>query len=191
MRYIVSLALILSACTRANPDALGGNGGSAGSGGGGAAGSGGVGGGGGGSAGGGGIGGGADLAMSMPHDMAHSPDMATLAGVACGATSCMNGEDCCVSNNGAHCTNQQQCSGGSHPTLWACDGPEDCKSTVDGVCCANTSGSACDPTCTGLGTPSTPMCHALADCPSVDGYVACCPIPQLPQYHLCSKTACP
>src|SRR5947209_18414730 len=50
MRYIISLALLLSACTRANPDAIGGGGGAAGSGGGGAAGSGGVGGGGGGGA---------------------------------------------------------------------------------------------------------------------------------------------
>lgn len=190
MRYILSLALLLSACTRANPDAVGGGGGggAAGSGGGGgAAGGGGVG-GGGGSAGGGGVGGGADLAMSMPHDMARPPDMATLAGVACGPVSCMNGEDCCINNNGPHCTNQQQCSGGSHPTLWACDGPEDCKSTVDGMCCANMSGSACDPTCAGIGTP---MCHVLADCPSVDGYVACCPVVPGAQLHVCSKAACP
>src|SRR3954469_22570049 len=33
MRYILSLALLLSACTRANPDAVGGNGGSGGGGG--------------------------------------------------------------------------------------------------------------------------------------------------------------
>jgi hypothetical protein len=181
MRYILSLALLLSACTRANPDAVGGNGGSAGGGGGGTAG------GGGGVAGGGGTGGGVDLAMSMPHDMAARPDMATLDGVACGPQSCMNGEDCCVSNNGAHCTNTQQCTGGSHPTLWACDGPEDCKSTVDSACCANTSGSACDPGCAGVGTP---MCHSLSDCPTLGGYVGCCGVALLPQYKVCSKQAC-
>ncbi|HEX6835604.1 MAG TPA: hypothetical protein VF334_03475, partial [Polyangia bacterium] len=122
---------MLSACTRANPDAVGGNGGSGG-GGGGAAGA-----GGGGAAGGGGVGGGAgggggtmgahDMAMSMSRDMAHLPDMATLDGVACGNVSCMSGDACCVNNNGRQCINaQDSCSGGSHPTLWACDGPEDC-----------------------------------------------------------------
>ena len=188
MRYILSLALLLSACTRANPDAVGGNGGGVG---GHAA----VaerrrrGGGGGGSGGGGGAAGGVDLAMSMPHDMAMRPDMATLDGVACGQASCINGEDCCISNNGEKCTNTQQCSGGSHPTLWACDGPEDCKSSVDGQCCANTSGSACDPTCGAVG--GTPMCHSLADCPTLGGYLGCCAVPQLMQYKVCSKQACP
>ena len=117
MRYILSLALLSSACTRANPDAVGGNGGgSAGTGGGGA---GGGAAGGGGTGGGGGATGGVDLAMSTPHDMAMRPDMATLDGVACGQASCINGEDCCISNNGEKCTYTQQCSGGSHPTLWA------------------------------------------------------------------------
>jgi len=188
MRYILSLALLLGACTRANPDAVGGNGGS---GGGGTAG---AGGGGAGGAGGGGGGGGAggmaggDLAMSLPHDMAMRPDMATLDGVACGDKSCMNGEDCCINNNGRQCTSQNQCSGGSHPTLWACDGPEDCKSTVDDQCCANNSGSACDLTCAGIGTP---MCHTLADCPQGGGYTACCPVPVLTQYKVCATQACP
>src|SRR5262245_12093145 len=143
MRYILSLALLLSACTRANPDAVGGNGGSAGSGGGGAAGSGGGGGSGGsgGSGGGGGVVGSHDLAMSMPHDMAHGPDMTTLEGVACGAVSCMNGSDCCINNNGEKCTDANQCSGGTHPTLWGCDGPEDCPGSSTGThddCCATT-----------------------------------------------------
>ena len=128
--------------------------------------------------------------MSMPHDMAHGPDMATLDGVACGPVSCMNGEDCCINNNGQHCTGTQSCSGGSHPTLWACDGPEDC-SLPTGECCANTSGSACDVSCSGLGTPSTPMCHTLADCPSGAGYLGCCATAFMPQYRLCSKMACP
>lgn len=196
MRYILSLALIFAACTRANPEAVGGNGGS---GGGGVAGSGG-GGAGGGSAGSGGAGGGGgvagdhDMAMSMARDMATRPDMATLDGVACGAVSCTNGDDCCVNNNGSHCTSQQQCTGGSHPTLWACDGPEDCKSSnggIGGMCCANSSGSACDITCSGLGTPSSPMCHSLDDCPANAGYTACCPVPVLTQYKVCSNQACP
>jgi hypothetical protein len=117
------------------------------------------------------------------------PDMATFMGVACGPVSCMNGEDCCINNNGAHCTTQNSCSGGSHPTLWGCDGPEDCSSTVAGQCCANTSGSACNTTCAGTG--ATPMCHSLADCPTLDGYVGCCVVQLLPQYRICSKQACP
>ncbi len=200
MRYILSLALLLSACTRANPDAInggggnaGGGGGAAGSGGGGAGGAGGFGGGGGagGVGGGGGMMGGPDLAM--PRDMSIRPDMATLNGVACGPVSCMNGEDCCINNNGPHCTATQTCTGGSHPTLWACDGPEDCKTAggVDGECCANSSGSACDPSCAAV-TGTTPMCHSLADCPSTGGYVNCCPVPLLPQYKVCStQQTCP
>ena len=198
MRYLLSLALLVSvsACTRANPDALGGNGGSAGTGGGGGV----AGTGGGGSAGSGGVGGGggtvggkADLAMSMPVDMAHGPDMASLDGVACGTTSCNNGSDCCINNNGPKCTDQQQCSGGQHPTLWACDGPEDCPGAVPGTheeCCANTSGSACDPSCAAIGG-TTPMCHTLSDCPTAAGYVACCAVKQLPPFAICSKVACP
>jgi hypothetical protein len=187
MRYILSLALLLSACTRANPDAIGGNGGGAGSGGGGAAGS-----GGGGAGGSGGANGGADLAMSMPADMAHPPDMTSLEGVECGNSVC-KGQDCCINNNGEQCTSQQQCSGGSHPTLWGCDGPEDCPGASNGTheqCCANTSGSACDPSCAGVGG-LTPMCHTVKDCPDGAGYISCCPIKALPQYSLCAKTACP
>ncbi len=194
MRYILSLALLLSACTRANPDALGGNGGNGGSGGsGGAAGSGGGGGGTGGSAGGGGGAGGVNLAMSIPRDMARSlPDMATHDGVACGPVSCMNGEDCCINNSGQHCTSQNSCSGGSHPVLFGCDGPEDCPGAAAGLhdeCCANTSGSACDQTCADV-PGTTPMCHTLADCPQGAGYAGCCPIMQLPEYRLCAKQAC-
>ena len=201
MRYFLALfvtgALALStvACTRANPDAIGGNGGSGGtggaggSGGGGAAGSGGVGGGG------GTVGGGVDLAMSMPGDMAThaAADMSFPEGVACGTTSCKNGDDCCVNNNGSKCTMDQTCSGGQHPTLWACDGPEDCPGSSQGTheeCCANQSGSACNPSCAAI-PASAPMCHSLTDCPASGGYVACCVIKLLPQYSLCSKQACP
>jgi hypothetical protein len=190
MRYIFSLALLLTACTRANPNAIGGNGGSGGvGGGGGAAGSGGVGGGGG-----GGSVRGADLAMSSSFDMTHvPPDMATLDGVACGQVSCKNGEDCCISNKGEACTAQNSCSGGQHPVLFGCDGPEDCPGSSVGShdeCCANQSGSACDPSCADIGG-TTPMCHSVADCPTGDGYTACCPVMQLPQYRLCAKQACP
>jgi hypothetical protein len=188
MRYILSLALLLAACTRANPDLVNGNGGGgAGSGGAGAAG-----GGGGGAGGGGGGTVGTDLAMSTADDMAHGADMSSHDGVACGATSCMGDEDCCVGSNGQEqCTNKNQCSGGSHPTLWACDGPEDCPGAVPGTqaeCCANLSGSACDPSCT-LVSNSAPMCHSLSDCPA--GYTSCCVIKPLPQYSVCSKQACP
>jgi hypothetical protein len=185
MRYILSLALLITACTRANPDAIGGNGGTGG--GGGTAGSG----GGAGAGGGGGVGSDVDLAMSMPGDLAMPPDMRTLEGVACGDTSCKGGQDCCINNNGQKCTSTNSCSGGQHPTLWACDGPEDCPGTTPGTkgeCCANASGSACDPSCT-LVSNSAPMCHVAADCPT--GYTTCCVIKLLPQYSLCSKQPCP
>ena len=193
MRYILSLALVLSvsACTRANSEFMGG-GGSAGTGGGGSAGS-----GGGGSAGSGGGGGNGspDLAGGGDaHDMAsHAPDMTSFDGVACGQTSCMK-SDCCINNQGEKCTDQNSCSGGQHPTLWACDGPEDCPGAVPGThaeCCANTSGSACDDSCALVSSMSAPMCHSVADCSATEGYTACCPVKLLPQYSLCSKTACP
>jgi hypothetical protein len=191
MRYILSLALLVSACTRANSEFVGNGGGSAGNGGGGAAGSGG--GGAAGSGGGGGTGSAVDLATSESHDMAHLPDMASLEGVACGQTSCIK-SDCCINNQGEKCTDQNSCSGGQHPTLWACDGPEDCPGAVPGThaeCCANTSGSACDDSCALVSSMSAPMCHSVADCSATEGYTACCVIKLLPQYSLCSKTACP
>jgi len=192
MRYILSLALLVSACTRANSDYAGGNGGSAGGGGGGAAGSGG---GGAAGSGGGGGGNGADLAMTDAHDMAHGADMATLDGVACGMTSCKgNQPDCCINNQGPMCTGDNSCSGGNHPTLWACDGPEDCPGPAPGThqeCCATTAGSACDDSCALVSTGAAPMCHSLGDCPAAGGYVACCVVKALPQYALCAKNACP
>ncbi|HEY2743420.1 MAG TPA: hypothetical protein VGL86_02315 [Polyangia bacterium] len=181
----------MSACTRANSEFVGGNGGSAGTGGGGAAGS-----GGGGAAGSGGGGGTSvmDLAVSAPHDMAHPPDMATLDGVACGDKSCTNGDDCCVNNQGPMCTDQNSCTGGQHPTLWDCDGPEDCPGAIPGThaeCCATMLGSTCDDSCSQASAGAVPMCHSLGDCPGLSGYVACCVVKALPQYSTCSKVACP
>ena len=136
-----------------------------------------------------------DLAMSMAGDMAThaAADMSFPEGVACGATSCKNGQDCCIGNSSEKCTSDNSCTGGQHPTLWACDGPEDCPGSAPGVpgeCCANKSGSACDPSCA-LVAASAPMCHSMTDCPATGGYVACCVIKLLPQYSLCSKQACP
>ena len=184
MRYILSLALLVTACTRANPDAIGGNGG------------------------------GGEQAAAPPVTAAVQaaavasvatstsrcrcpatwrcrPTCARSSGVACGDTSCMSGQDCCVNNNGQKCTSANSCSGGQHPTLWACDGPEDCPGAAPGTkaeCCANASGSACNPSCT-LVSNSAPMCHVAADCPT--GYTTCCVIKLLPQYSVCSKQPCP
>jgi hypothetical protein len=193
MRYILSLALLLSACTRANSDYLG-SGGHAGSGGGGSAGS-----GGGGSAGSGGGGGGSasvDLAMSVPHDMAQPRDMASFVGTECGTMSCTGNEpDCCVNNSGDHCVSDN--AGCTNGPLFSCDGKEDCTGQFSGdYCCLQLSGgstkvagSGCmlsdDPDCNDI------LCHTVdADCPPQSGYVDCCPIANS-QYKRCSKAACP
>jgi hypothetical protein len=200
MRYILAIALIVTACTRANPDATGGNGGS---GGGGAAGSGGTGGGAGGGGGTGGTGGtgggsGGELDMSMmPEDMrAVPPDMASLDGVACGNMSCKQ-TDCCINSSGAHCVSPQQ--GCTNGPLFMCDGPEDCATgNLAPDCCLQTSnggmggthisGSGCmlpnDPGCAAI------LCHSLSDCPTLGGYVGCCAGLTGVPYRHCSKTAC-
>ena len=195
MRCLLFLLLSVSACTRANPDAAGGagggggGGGGAGAGGGGSAGSGGGGGGGGSGAG--------DLAMSQPRDMTATRDMASQLGVACGPVSCVSpSPDCCVNNVGQHCIGSGgNCSGGSHPMIFACDGPEDCGGGLADTCCVQfngngnyPSGSGCllagDPACAAV------LCHTTSDCPGLSGYVACCPSQTGGAYHHCSKTAC-
>ncbi|HWE28083.1 MAG TPA: hypothetical protein VHB97_08785 [Polyangia bacterium] len=187
----------MSACTRANPDAIGGNGGSGG-GGGGAAGSGGGGGtggtgGGGGAAGGGGIGGGHDMSMSMAPDMARPPaDMAAFVGTTCGPKDCTGSTPaCCVNNTGATCVDPNQ--GCTNGPLFLCDGPEDCTGQFTGdVCCvqlngSKVAGSGCDITC---GTADERLCHSDTDCATDVGAPNCCPYPNS-TYHHCSATACP
>lgn len=193
MRYILSLALLFTACTRANPDLIGGHGGS---GGGGTAGSG----GGGGAAGSGGNGGGVDLAMSLPEDMAHGgPDMTSFDGVACGAMSCKGNEpDCCVNNTGSHCVSGSSTGGCVNGPLITCDGPEDCTGPFAGeVCCLqfSSSGQGGNKLAgTGCLLPQDcaadlPLCHTVSDCPASDGYVGCCAVMNT-TYHHCSKTPC-
>jgi hypothetical protein len=187
MRYIVSLALLLSACTRANPEAIGGNGGNAGGGGGGAAGSGG--GGGGGSAGGGGTGGGGDMAMSLPYDMTTTgpPDMTSFEGVFCGNMVCKapTGE-CCAGQTTVICQSPAiACAG----RPFDCDGPEDCMN--GDRCCGSVNGSMCA-TGTGGGGCSNgdvPLCHTLDECGT--GYIACCAAPNGGHLRFCSKQPCP
>jgi hypothetical protein len=184
MRYILSLALLLSACTRANPDAIGGNGGSAGGGGGGAAGSG----GGGGSAGSGGSGGGADLSVSTPHDMtSDSPaDMTSFEGVYCGAMVCKAPTaECCAGQTTVVCqSNAIPCAG----RAFDCDGPEDCMSGER--CCGSLNGSACGGNGGGGGCSNgdVPLCHTLAECGA--GYVGCCGASNGGHLRFCSKQPC-
>lgn len=183
MRYILSLALLMSACTRANPDAIGGNGGSGG--GGGAAGSGG--GGGGGTAGGGGTGGGPDLAMSTPPDMVSAPaDMTSFAGVYCGTMICLKPtSECCAGQTTVICqTPASACTG----RPFDCDGPEDCMSGER--CCGSTNGSMCGGSGgSGCSNGDVPLCHTVADCAG-DGYVACCGATNGGHLRFCSKQPC-
>lgn len=192
MKYLLSLAILLGGCTKANPNALPINGGdidmAVGTGGG-------SGGGGGGGA--GGSGGGVDLATGPVDLAARPPDMTSFQGVICGTKTCSgNTPDCCVNNAGRQCIDGTtgNCSGGSTPALFGCDGPEDCKAGLNDTCCLSftggggaSNGSSCVPgvTC-GQGQQ---MCHAVGDCPANQGYVGCCAIPTT-QYRRCSKTPC-
>jgi hypothetical protein len=191
MRYLLFAVLALAACTRANPDAVGGTGGNGGSGGsGGSAGSGGGGSGGGGSAGGGGTGGGADLSMTGPHDMTVvSVDMTSFAGTFCGTMICTApNNECCATQSSLDCQSPNvQCNGAP----FDCDGPEDCD--TGSACCGGTSGSTCNPPNSGgCQGGRVPLCHALSDCPTSNGggFVACCPSPQGGHIRFCSKNPC-
>ena len=185
MRYLVIIALVLSACTRANPDAVGGGGGS----GGGGAGSG----GGGGVAGGGGTGGGMDLAANGADDMtATGPaDMTSFAGVYCGNNVCMApASECCATATLACIPPAQLCNGNAYD----CDGPEDCKPAQ--TCCGGGTGSTCNDLAGGSCQGGrAPLCHTLDDCPKGSSgpggaFVACCLSPQGGHIHFCSKNPC-
>ncbi len=185
MRYVLAAALVVCACTRAKPDAIGGNGAG---GGGGVAGSGGNGGGGNGG-GGNGNGGGHDMAMSMPDDMTAPADMTSFVGVFCGTMTCVapDNECCAVSGGPLTCQSpSMQCNGAPYD----CDGPEDC--LKDETCCGGGTGSTCNQL-NGGGCPGgrVPLCHTLDDCPKTNGgFVACCPSPQGGHIHFCSKNPC-
>jgi hypothetical protein len=107
---IVSLAVAIIGCGGSN------GGGSAGSGGGGGTGSGG--------SGGTGVGGNGsdDMAMSLPHDMAHGGSFM------CGSMSCAPGTECCVVGTTPSCASS--CPDGG--VVVSCSGPADCS---NGACC--------------------------------------------------------
>jgi hypothetical protein len=183
MRYIFLIGLLMSACTKANPEAVGATPDLAGGGGGN--------GGGNGGGGGGGTGGGPHDMTAPPerHDLAVPPDMAGFAGVACGTTTCSDPHpDCCATNGGGlMCIDSSTTDCGG--ALFTCDGPEDCGPPGE-VCClrftSSQNGSVCQLGC----LQGAILCHVVADCPPAQGYVGCCPLQQGSQYRRCSKTAC-
>jgi hypothetical protein len=181
MRYILSLALLFAACTRANPDAIGGAGG-----GGGTAGSGGAAGGGGG--GGGQTGGAGDMVVAIPQDLATAPgDMTSFAGIFCGTMVCMAPDDeCCATNQLLTCNSPTApCAG----LAYDCDGPEDCDKGA--TCCGGGTGSTCNQL-NGGGCQGgrAPLCHTLDDCPKGNGgFLACCASANGGHLRFCSKSA--
>ena len=182
MRYLLCIAILAGGCTRANPDAGGGSGGT---GGGGAAGSGG---GGGDMA--GGTGGG-DMSGDQPKDMTMTgpADMTSFTGVFCGNMICTApASECCATTATLTCIPPAQlCNGNSYD----CDGPEDCKSTQ--TCCGGGTGSTCnDLNGGGCSGGRAPLCHTLDDCPKGNGgFAGCCASPQGGHIRFCSKNACP
>jgi hypothetical protein len=77
--------------------------------------------------------------MSMPADLTVGPDIAVRMpdGVACGTATCPTGQSCCVMASGTSTTGATciaaggNCTGGA---VLACDGPEDCSSSMQ-FCC--------------------------------------------------------
>jgi hypothetical protein len=174
--FLLGLMLLTaSGCTRANPDAVhtGGNDLSTPP-----------------------LGGGRDLGgppdftvASGSADLAQPRDLAFGPGVPCGNMICESPDSaCCVDNNSARCTTPNGCGNGG--VVVACDGPEDCTMFASNVCCGGSSGGApstqCRFSCQG---GEIPICHELADCPALAGYVACCPRAGT-TLSRCSKAAC-
>lgn len=99
-------------------------------------------------------------------------------GVACGATTCVEGqEECCFASPGAGtCEHTGTCTG----IAFTCDGPEDCPGAV---CCVrgNTpndpGGSACENPC-----QTQNLCHTNGDCGG--GAPKCCALGQT-DYKVC------
>jgi hypothetical protein len=169
------MLLTAAACTRSNPDAvhMGGNDLSTPP-----------------------LGGGRDLAVARDFtvaptvDLAEPPDLAFGPGVRCGNMTCEppNGA-CCIDNNSERCTTPNGC--GSGGVVIACDGPEDCTMFGSNVCCGNSGGgeptTQCRFTCQG---GEVPICHERADCPTLAGFVDCCPRAGT-TLSRCSKVLCP
>lgn len=181
MRYLLSLALLVCGCTKANPDALPISTADLATP----------------SVGGGGVGGSHDLAMSSPSDMIGAardmsrlpPDMMSTMGVACGTMVCSGfAADCCINNTGPHCVNGTV-TGCTNGPLFACDGPEDCPSSGESCCLQYSNSSKPDGSGCLVSCPAEALCHTAADCPKGVGYIACCPGPQ-GQYGFCSKSKC-
>ena len=99
-------------------------------------------------------------------------DAAIGPGPACGATTCMLGQQVCCIGVTSVCRIPAQC-----PTEgFACDGPEDCPGAV--CCFPNNGGSRCQTSnCNEI------ACHADTDCGGATP--KCCPKAFTPEYRSC------
>jgi hypothetical protein len=152
--------------------------------------------------------------MTMP-DLMPGPDMAVRVpdGVSCGSMTCAVGQSCCVTVSGTTPTSTCITAGGNcgGATL-ACDGPEDCSSSMQ-YCCGmitfsgggnpdagspmfNGGNSSCSGTCDFNFTQGPPnkvttrLCHADVDCTGLTGFGQnldkCCSSTQAPGLHFCA-----
>ncbi|MGZ3425538.1 MAG: hypothetical protein ACXVCV_02765 [Polyangia bacterium] len=153
--------------------------------------------------------------MTMP-DLALGPDMAVRQpdGVSCGAMTCSVGQSCCVTVSGTTPTSTCIAAGGTcGGAKLACDGPEDCGSSMQ-YCCGtitfepgnpdggmpmfNGGNSSCSGTCDFNYSPGSPsmittrLCHLDDDCTGLSaggGTVMlnrCCSSAQAPGLHFCA-----
>jgi hypothetical protein len=117
-------------------------------------------------------------------DLAHG-----LAGVACGAASCLTfSEFCCTADRGVTGTCDQTSNPSCGDTLFLCDGPEDCP-PASPECCVSGGEAQCRPfgECATLGVEYAILCHGQPAC----GTGNCCPAPNGSPYSICFATLCP
>jgi hypothetical protein len=99
-------------------------------------------------------------------------------GVACGMTTCMGTQECCLANGTRSCVDAGKCTG----IAFTCDGPEDCP--ANDVCCAGNTGGMPGSKC----EPKTDVCRAVAchadnECPTAQP--KCCALGQQSELKIC------
>jgi hypothetical protein len=115
-------------------------------------------------------------------DLAGAPDLTVIVGVVCGSVRCATDADqfCDTGDFGQSGT----CRAHTTPsaTAYACDGPEDCPSSV---CCRTPDGSACSAFgfCVAGSVKGELMCHTQDYC----GMLTCCPLQPGVPYAVCRE----
>ncbi|HZS41282.1 MAG TPA: hypothetical protein VFF06_30845 [Polyangia bacterium] len=136
-----------------------------------------------------------DLAQKLP-DLAVPADLATppdFSGINCGSMTCSAGNVCCAMQNGGTATYMCATSCADGGIMIGCDGPDNCKTGSDNLCCATITTNGGTPPacnlqavsgCTNTCTTNVPfscnsqgtvrLCHRGSDCASDTNNPYCC-----------------